>query len=262
VSTVRRRSKPSPLSRLRSFWVVALCAFAALAGTVVYALNWPGFRFGALEVAGNALVPRSEIVARAAFESDRNIWLLDTRAAERRIEQIPYVREAHVRRTFPNAVGISVVERAPEACLVTAGDSALTIDADRRVLESECERVARPLFRLPSLPAAEPGAFVRSEALVRLQQDAKSLRRETDPFVSFAYDRYGGLLATLESGIEVRFGSEADLAQKVRLLDAILARPGTAAQLRAIDLRAPAAPVVLRREPQHIQDSTPAHHNI
>ncbi len=260
-TNLRRRSKPSPLSRLRAFWIVALAGMLVLAGGGAYALNWPGFYLNALEVGGNAIVPRAEIVARAALPADRNIWLLDTRAAERRIERIPYVRDAIVRRKFPNAVEIAVSERVPEGCLLASG-SALTIDADRRVLELGCDRLPQPLYRLPGLAAVAPGEDERSDDLDRLLRDAGTLGQGPHAFVAFGYDAYGGLLATLRGGVEVRFGSDGDLPEKLRLLDAILALPGAGAGVRAIDLRAPAAPVVLRREPQYIQDSRPSHHNI
>jgi hypothetical protein len=262
VTTLRRRTRPSPFARLRAFWIVALCAAIVLAGTLVYALNWPGFHLGALEVTGNSTVSRAAIVARAAFERDRNVWLLDLGSAERRIEQIPYVQTARVQRTFPNAIAITIAEREPQGCLVAADGAALTIDAQRRVLERGCERMPEPLFRLPGLAAAAPGAFLASDPLARLQADAGVLRYETDPFVAFAYDRFAGLEATERSGLLVRFGGEGDLPQKLRLLEAI--RTGVAAgqALRVVDLRAPAAPVVERLEAQHIQDSTPPHHNI
>lgn len=260
-TNLRRRSKPSPLSRLRAFWIVALAGILVLAGGGAYALNWPGFHLSALEVGGNAVVSRAEIVKRAALPTDRNIWLLDMRAAERRIERIPYVRDASVRRKFPNAIEIAVSERAPEGCLLAAG-IALTIDADRRVLESGCDRLPEPLYRLPGLAAVAPGDDERSDDLGRLLRDARTLGVGPHAFVAFGYDGYGGLLATLRGGVEVRFGSDGDLPDKIRLLDAILPRPGADAGVRAIDLRAPAAPVVLRRQPQHIQDSKPGHHNI
>jgi cell division protein FtsQ len=262
LTTAHRRSKPSPLARLRAFWIVALFAVLALAGALAGALAWPGFRLGAVEVAGNAVVPRAAILARASFERGRNVWLLDTGAAERRIEQIPYVETARVHRALPNALGISIVERAPLGCLIAGDGAALTIDARRRVLERGCARLPRPVFRVPGLAAGAPGAFLGSEALARLQADAAALQSGPDQFVAFALDGYGGLEATLASGLLVRFGADGDLPAKLQLLAAILADPGTGAPLRAIDLRAPSAPVVERRQPQHIQESRPGHHNI
>ena len=257
-----RRSKPSPLKKLRAFWIVALVVGLAFAGAAAFAEMWPGFRLGALEVAGNATVPREAILTRAAFEREQSVWLLDTHVVERRIERIPYIAVARVHRSFPNAVTITVVEREPAGCLIVSGDDELTIDAQQRVLEEDCERKPRPTFRLPELKAPAPGSFVESQALARLLADAAILQREPDPFVAFAYDGYGGLEATLASGLLVRFGSEADLPQKFVQLVAILADAGSGRALSTVDLRAPATPVVERREPQHIQDSTPAHHNI
>lgn len=262
MTTASRRSKPSLFAKLRAFWVVALGLACALAGTFAYALNWPGFRLGALDVTGNALVPRPAIISRASLEPGRNIWLLDTHAAQQRIEAIPYVQSAHVQRAFPNAVEISIVERAPLGCLIAAGGAALTIDAQRRVLERGCARMPRPLLRAEALAAGAPGVFLRSEQLARLQTDAAVLRGARDAFVAFGFDRYGGLEASLAGGPLIRFGGDADLPEKLRLLDAIQARLGPDPNLLAIDLRAPAAPVLQRREPQHIQDSKPRHHNI
>lgn len=257
-----RRSKSSPLVRLRAFWVVALVVGMALGSAAVFAATWPGFRPGALEITGNAIVPRETIVARAAFERERSVWLLDTHAVERRIERVPYIAFARVHRSFPNAITITVVEREAAGCLIVAADDEVTIDAQQRVLEQDCERKPQPTFRLPDLTAPAPGSFVDRKALARLLADAAILKRERDPFVAFAYDSYGGLEATLASGLLVRFGAEGDLPQKLLQFNAILADTGSVRALRSVDLRATATPVVERNEPQHIQDSTPAHHNI
>ncbi len=74
--------------------------------------------------------------------------------------------------------------------------------------------------------------------------EAMSARRITPR--ALAFDRYGGLVVTLRDGLRVLFGQESDLGEKVTLVDAILAQVVHGQRrVAAIDVRAPAAPVVV-----------------
>jgi len=50
-----------------------------------------------------------------------SIWGVDPATAEERIEALAWVREAHVRREFPNRVRIALVEREPTAIAMVEG---------------------------------------------------------------------------------------------------------------------------------------------
>jgi len=168
-------------------------------------------------------------------------------AAAARIEGIPWVGEARVQRRLPASVVITVIERSAQACVVAADGTLFTIDANARVLEAGCARLAQPLFELPQIRRAPaPGTFLHVAQVTQLQRDASTLEGlEPLTFTRYALDAYGGLEATMRSGVRVELGTDDDLPAKTRLLDSIL--KSSAVRLRplaAVDLRAPQAPVV------------------
>jgi len=218
---------------MRRFWVLGTllgCALAAAGWTLA---TLPIFRLHELVVTGNTRVTRDEIVARADVDPRENVWLLQPREIERRIEAIPYIRSAHVHR------------RPPEACVRDAAGHEFQVDDDLRVLEEVCTPEVGLTFDLRgSLEGAGPGTFVHDPELVALAADARSLA-QGDRYREFSHDGYGQLQATMQDGIEIRFGDDDDLDQKQRLIAPILAELGPrTATVRAVDLRAPSTPVV------------------
>ncbi len=240
-----RRSRPSFAARLRTYWVLGVL-LAGLIGWGGWTLaTWPGFHLHTLTVTGLSRVARREVVARAAIDAHANVWLLDRTAIERRIGTIPYVDTARVHRRPLAMVWIEVAERTVEACVRDAARHLVTVDRDLRVLASGCARGTTLAYDVRSRVAARPGDFLHDAELARLQRDARALAAAGDRFGSLGYDAFGALEATLYDGIKVRFGDDADLAVKQRLIGPILAQLGRrTGDVRAVDLRAPATPVV------------------
>jgi len=217
-----------------------------LVGAALWSLAMlPAFRLHALTVTGTAHVERDEVVGRAAIDPRANIWLLDTTAAERRIEGIPYVLAAHVHRRPPGDVWIDITERTPQACVRDGAGHELLVDAALRVLEEICTPGFGLTFDVRARLDAGAGAFLNDPEVRALQADAGSLATDGDRYRAFSHDAFGELEATMQNGIEVRFGDDDDLARKQRLIGPILAELGPRAlDVRALDVRAPATPVV------------------
>ena len=210
--------------------------------------TWPGFALAHLEVRGEQLTPRAEIVARAALQPQANIWLQRLGPAEQRIEALPYVRTAHLHRVPPATIAIDIVERTPDGCVLGAAGAEALVDSDGRVLSATCATGQRlPTFLVPALSPPRPGGFTGDDALARLQADARALAPEGTNFVRFQHDGYGDVEATLPDGVMVLFGAEGDLQAKARLVEPILRASNRRSAIVAIDLRAPAAPVVRYR---------------
>jgi cell division septal protein FtsQ len=225
-----------------------LGAFLVAAGAYLLWLlvQAPWFRAQGIDVSGNQHVPSEQIVARAALDPHANVWLLDTRAMERRIEAIPYVERAHVSRGLPASVGVAVSERAVDGCVRGAG-FVFAVDAAQRVLQDGCR--GGPAYELPKLASEPaPGRFLNDASLAELQRDAHALAAGGRRLTDFSLDAFGQLEAVMPGGIRVRFGSDEDLSRKERLIDPILTALGArAATVVAIDLRAPGTPVVEHR---------------
>jgi len=240
-----RRSKPSLLTRLRRYWIVGLVAAVVLVVAGRLAARAEMFQAGAPVVDGNVRVSRADVLAHAGLDARGNVWLLDARAVERRVETIPYVASARLVRGFPGGARIEVRERTPEGC-VRSDVATATIDAQQRVLQSGC--AATVVYRIRSLAEFPVGSFLHDPDIAKLQADARALAAGGHHLSDFALDEYGELEAALPGGIRVRFGDDGDLGAKERLIGPILtALGGRVATVTAIDLRAPSTPVVEHR---------------
>ncbi len=252
------------------YWVVL--ALVALAGAwLSFTLaTLPAFHLQSLTVDGDEHADRAQIVARAAIDRNVNIWLLDTHAAERRIEAIPYVLGAQIHRALPGTVRIAIVERAPEACVRFAGGASVTVDAPLRVLARGCADAPLRFYDVRAKGMPSPGAFLQDAELRTLQSDERTLAGLGADYRTFAHDAFGGLRATLPGGVAVLFGEEDDLPIKQRLVAPILAKLGSGAgDVATLDLRAAETPVVVYRpkvvhkfSTQYIQGTHRANHNM
>jgi cell division protein FtsQ len=229
-----RRRRATPAQRLRPFWfliaiVVALLAIGAYLFSTAHA-----FYPHTIDVTGNRVVSKDAILGAAQIELNRNIWLQNTAAMTKRIEAIPYIDTAAVRRLLPGAISIDVKERTPFAVLDTGGT---------RELVDHAMRVLRP---------ATPDDAALPVLIAKNQQDAEALAvaleaaqiAHLEP-ASLDFDKYGDVEMTMEGGIRVYFGDPSTVAQKVTLVQPILAKVERGnRKVAALDLRAMTTPVV------------------
>jgi cell division septal protein FtsQ len=230
---------------VRRYWVLWLAFGPAFLAAAWAFVTFPGFRLHELNVTGLDRVARAEVVARAAIDPRTNIWLLDTTAMERRIEGVPYVLSARIHRRPLGSVWIEVAERRPVACVRDPAGREFLIDDGLRVLDEVCTPEARVSYDVSTELGGGPGTFLTDPDLRALVTDARALAAQGDRYRAFSRDAFGQLEATLADGIEVRFGNDDDLDRKQRLVGPILAELGPrAGSVRALDIRAPSAPVV------------------
>lgn len=241
-----RRKKKSTVARIKPFWILILVALAGVAIAGYYGVRWPGFRVREISVSGNVVVPKADVLARAALDRSTNIWLQNTSASVARIRSIPYVDDARIHRMFPAKVNIVITERKPYA-VVRSGVESMLIDEDLRVLQPGGAN-GLPVFnvRAPALPA---GRFVHDAKLSALARDLRVLQSDHVIVKSLSFDRLGDLSVVIAQGIIVQLGDDSNLSQKASLLDPILSQTQSQGRrIRAVDLRAPKTPVVVFRE--------------
>ena len=242
-----RRRKPSAAARIRPFWLlIGVAGVLAAAGLVALAA-WPGFFPEGVTVVGNHRVSRAEILARAAIAARESIWIQSTGAMARRIERIPYIGTAAVHRIPPASLQIVVTERTPFADLRGPGGDALA-DRDLRVLEPAGEPTGLPIFIVSSSTPFEPGSYVANAQTLRLRDAYERLAAHGILASQLQVDRFGGLIVTIRGGMRLLLGDGNDLDRKIVLANAILAQVvPRQRRVAAIDLRAPAAPVLVYR---------------
>jgi len=242
-----RRKKPSLAARIRPFWIVAI-VLAVLAGWgAAWLVRSPWFTLTreTVDVPLASPVSADDVRRAAAIAPGANVWLLNPRAIARRIEAIPYVDRASVRRgQFPKPfVDLAITLRRPSACVRTS-DAEVTIDTSARVLQLACADAAATRIDAGTSALPDPGGTIADREVTRLLADARTLAEADVPLRSIGRDAWGGLRAVDVTGVTLRLGDDADLAQKAALVAPVRAGVGPHRIVRAIDLRTPGTPIV------------------
>ncbi len=238
----RRRS-----SRLRPFWMLFLVALVFAVAIGYFAASWPGFRPKHVRVVGNVVVPTEEILAQARIDPRGNVWLENAGAIARRVDEIPYVRSAHVRRQPPGDVTITIVERRPFAVVRSGAEGAL-VDPSLRVLETGGDAGgALPLLVLEPGIDFVPGRFLMQSSARALRETLLALRTDGVD-VSELDDESGDVSALLPGDVRVLLGDEAAATKAAPLVEPILTRFALLGRsVQVLDLRSPTTPVVTAR---------------
>jgi hypothetical protein len=93
-----------------------------------------------------------------------------------------------------------------------------------------------------------PGMFVTAHGASVLRDVYATMASGGLTPAVLAFDRYGDVIADISGGPRLLLGQPDDIARKVRLINAILAQVVHRLQsVSAIDVRAPATPVVVYR---------------
>lgn len=240
-----RRRKKSAASRVRPFWILIVLLFIGAIAGAFWAATWPGFYPKSVDVVGNRIVPRADILAKAAIVKNENVWLQKTAPMVRRVETIPFVATAAVHRRPLAGVTIAVIERMPFA-IVRSGEERVLVDHDLRVLAPSQGSEPLPLIVLKPGVDLTPGVFLQDASVKTLRDDDDELASNHVIVTALELDKFGELVVTMRNGVKIQLGDDTDLEKKIALIDPILAQTAKSGRrIARLDLRAPAAPVVV-----------------
>lgn len=174
-----------------------------------------------------------EQVAQGRFFS------VDLEAIKAPLVELPWIRDVEVKRIWPAAISVRVVEQQPVA---RWGDKALLNDAGEPFYPPSTEGYEQ----LPMLTGPD---HLGKEILGRYQQIKQQLERAGIQCAGLGYDPAGGWWLLLESQIKVQLGSH-DVDSRIDHLASLLRNTLKPALTRvaAIDLRYPSAAAVRWRE--------------
>ena len=173
----------------------------------------------------------------------------DVGGAARALAALPWVATAKVRRAWPGAVSITVVERAPVAVIAAKGGGWVVVDRGGRQLAIEQEP-ALDLVRVAGRPLASrlgEDAGERYRGAIDLAAVVPGSMRTS--IASLWPQRDGTIEATIElppgGTATALFGAPDQLESKLLALAAVLERADLG-NVRIIDLRVPGAPALTR----------------
>ena len=213
--------------RLMNVTAVALAAIGAVA-LVVVALLWaahrPIFAVRSIRVDGD-LAHNSVLTIRAnaAPKLAGNFFTMDLAAGRRAFESVPWVRQAVVKRVWPNRLAVQLEEHRPAALWVGAAKAEEATDkmvnSFGEVFEAnlgDVEDDALPTLRGPEGSSARMLSMVQ-----RLQPEFAAMEARVD---TLELSGRGSWRAELDTGAEVELGrgSEDEVIARTRSFIATL----------------------------------------
>jgi cell division protein FtsQ len=230
-------------------WVVGIIAFAGgLLQTKLFSVD-------RIDVSGSSQLPREEILAIAKLDTGGSIAAVNTAAAEKRLEQHPWVLHARVDAKWPHVVAVTIVEQRAVA-IAQAGDKKWAqLGPDGTVLAVG----DKPTARLPAVlgvsAPAEVGKLVDGSAS-KLMSAATLMPESLQSRVVQMQDQGGVLRLGLDAGTIVLLGDSTDLNEKLMSAASVIAHtdPKTLAELDVSSPRFPVARPV--EQPQKPTQST------
>ena len=173
--------------------------------------NAMGMRIATVSLSGQRQVSREAIFAAAGVTDHSSLLFLDVADARARLEAIPWIAEATVRKLYPDRLQITVTEREAFALWQRQGKVA-AIAADGTVLSDKIEP------RLAALPfVVGEGAAVKARDFLAVLDKFPAIRDQVRASIYVAERRWN---LRLKNGIDVRLPEtdvEAALATLTRL---------------------------------------------
>ncbi|MCK4577626.1 MAG: FtsQ-type POTRA domain-containing protein [Candidatus Marinimicrobia bacterium] len=231
MSKVKIRYAKKILRRFKAGLTAAMTLAAGyFLGTfaISYAEDIDVFQLRSIEVRGNSILPRSELVDVMAIPVTGSIFGVDLAEVQRRLETINYVYGVRVGRLLPHTIFVDVVENEPLAYV--AGPEFYVVTAEGRALPLPHGRHELELPTLSGVPS-------NIEALDAGHIEGHSQLEQACAILGFLRSGYPQLYGELsemvfggsgevslylaESSTVVRLGDE-DIKNRIAALDAFL----------------------------------------
>jgi hypothetical protein len=236
------------VSRVRITRRQARLAVGGAALVMVLSAGWWGYHSPWLTVSDVRIAGTHNIapkqVEQAAGIDGKSIFGLDLRAAEARVEALPLVRSATVKKDGLHGVEIDVQERTAWGSWLADGTS-VPIDADGVVLDGNAPNGAPVIVEADAQHPVQPGDQIDAGAVqlaARLTKDANAAFGRN--VIALVYRHDTGLTAVLSGNdagarpVWVTFGDGRDYDYKVATLFVLFQRAKQdELALNVVDLR-------------------------
>ena len=225
-----------------------IIAGVVLAVAVVVAGGWfllhtSLFSARSVTVTGNVHETAAQVVVQAGLAGHPPLLNVNTGAAAARLEQLPWVRTAAVRVSWPDGVHIAVTEEVARFTATTPAGTWETLSDDGRVLDQMATRP--PGLLLLTVPAApgQPGSVLPAKDAPGLQVASTLPASFAAQVTAVTVEPAGWVQLALTTPIVVNIGTATELTAKYEDVSSILAG-ATLHNGDVIDVSVPQAPTV------------------
>jgi cell division protein FtsQ len=206
-----------------------MLSLLCLVGLIVLAywlLNSSQFLVTQITVNGSRFLDVKGVIAQTDVDKI-NVFLLDEDAIAAKLEQLPFVLEAHVEKALPNQLTVDIVERQ-EAVDWKIDDTNYLVDKDGVILQV-LETLPANASSYPAINSLDKqdlklGDKVDSVAVDGAQAIWPAMSQNGFQVASLDYEPTTGLTVVSKDGKwKALFGSSAELNKKISILKGLLA---------------------------------------
>ncbi len=191
----------------------------------------PVFGITEISVSGNLNVAAADIIGTSGIEKGENIFIINTRKAERALKEISYVADAEVKRKFPAKVVIEITESKADVIYDMPTEFIVTT-IEGRVLQKtgDVTEITAPIVKGVTISSAEPAGFIKTENPEVTEKSLEYIKCFYDSVYWSEIDEFNvadisNFMMIMRSGMRVTFGeieSIEGLKRKIKMLDAIV----------------------------------------
>lgn len=189
--------------------------------------------FGVSEIAveGNNKLVAENIVNLSGIKTGQNIFRINIKKTEAKIEELPYVDDAEIVRKFPTRVKI-VLDESQEDIIIDTPTEFIVSTIEGKVLYKtvDVSEVPVPIVRGIEVKSAEPAKKIESDDIEQTLRDVSYINcfygskywSEID-VIDVSDD--SNFMMIMRTGLRVTFGpvdTVESLERKIKMLDAIV----------------------------------------
>ncbi len=216
--------------KMKTRRIVALCILGIVIALCV-CLFTPIFGITEISVSGNLNVAAADIIGTSGIEKGENIFRINTKRAERALEEISYVADAEVKRKFPARVVIEITESKADVIYDMPAEFIVTT-IEGRVLQKTVDvtEIPAPIVKGVTITKAEPAGFIETENPEVTGVNLEYIKCFYDSDYWSEIDEFNvsdpsNFMMIMRSGMRVTFGeieTIEGLKRKIKMLDAIV----------------------------------------
>ncbi|HMK12834.1 MAG TPA: FtsQ-type POTRA domain-containing protein [Acidimicrobiales bacterium] len=195
-------------------------------------------------VRGESHTTETDIRAAAAIGRGQPMVYIDTGAARRRVESLPWVARAEVHRDFPGTVRIDVVERVPVVATAIPAGGWRLFDAEGHAVGDASGLPPGIIAMSGPTPPVAVGAEVSAAELAAIDAAVSMPQSLKQRVGAVALAKDGTIDLQLAPEGTIHLGSPVDLPAKYLAAVAVLDQVDPHKTIGVLDVRAPEAPVL------------------
>lgn len=215
----KKQRKASKRRKITPFLIVVSVFILAAA---VYLCLTMLFNVDRIVIVGNTLYEERDLIETSGIEKGDNLFEVDIAYAEDKLYSVyNYIEEVDVKRSFPNAVTVTITEAVPFSVIEEA-DGYTLVSVGGKVLERGLEEVPEGMLSVRGLSTVTntEDNEKRMELMMKIVGTMNSLGMEDYVFL----DLTDTLEITMiyDNRVKVNLGNELQLEYKLQFADSVI----------------------------------------